>query len=70
MAAGLKEQVDQGGRVVDGAQHFDADYSLLYLVLFLLGLFYILIMHILSSTNNDRTAQLEKLNHKKGEKQG
>ena len=71
MPQALKQQLDQGGRVVDGtAERFDADYSLLYLVLFLLGLFYILIMHILSSSNTDRATQLERLSHQKGDKQG
>ncbi len=70
MPEALKQQIDQGGRIADGSERFDADYSLLYLVLFILGLFYILIMHILSSSNNDRATQLQRLSHQKGDKQG
>ncbi len=58
MPAAIHQQFEQDGRVVDNKFH--ADYSLLYLVLFLLGLFYIVIMYILSSSNQDRLAQLNK----------
>lgn len=60
MPAAIHQQFEQEGRVADGDNKFHADYSLLYLVLFLLGLFYIIIMYILSSSNQDRLSQLNK----------
>jgi hypothetical protein len=58
MPAAIHQQFEGEGELLD--EKFNADYTLLYLVLLLLGLFYVVIMWILSSTNADRVSQLEK----------
>lgn len=60
----IKQQFDNQGQVGEGSGlyfNLTHDYYLLMLVLGVLGLFYIVIMYILSSTNAERVARLDQL---------
>eukprot|EP01039_Chlorochromonas_danica_P010339 gene10340-11446_t len=62
----IKEQFDHGGEIEDESTHrmfasLFYDYSLLLLVLFFLGVFFLVIMYILTDANADRVTRLDRL---------
>jgi type VI protein secretion system component VasF len=58
-----KQQYEGNEGVEDSI--ISGEHFLLYLVLFLLAVFYLVIMWILNSSNNDRVERLESLNKKR-----